>query len=290
MSFAVYAIMRNKDIYEIRSRFLSVLPAQNSLPRRYRTVLMTTKNDPTGSGPIENREYLVPCICSERMNASEKRSFTLRLKSNPNLPCDSVDCPYGAIRDYLALCPHPFGVEGKDLRFMRSRVTRGELGFTQGNMGEHTMQGIANRMNDLLPEHLKIEKATGHSGRHTGTSIAVNSGVDSSVIAKVSHHKDPRALAIYQKQDEAVRLSTALAIGSSSGRKEEEEEVAVDKEGDEKQMKMGEDDAFLKAWRLGQKRVRETLRQDDDDEDGSDEVPPSTKKKQSTINKFYFYS
>lgn len=71
------------------------------------------------------------------------------------------------------------------------------------------------RLNNRLPEALKMEKVTGHSGRHTLASIAVNSGVDSNHIAKVTHHKDPRALSLYQREDEATRLSAAMAIGAA---------------------------------------------------------------------------
>ena len=183
LCWTVYAAMRTSDVHEIHSHLLTVIPAAKGLPRRYRTVLQTTKNDPDGTGPIANREYFVPCDCLTRLTAAEKRSFTMKVKANPDHPCEFPTCPF---HDYLTLCPSPFGTEGRILKFMRARTTQGNVGFTLGTMGKHKIVEMMARLNSLLPPHLQVARVTGHSGRHTAASIAVNSGVDSSMIAKVT--------------------------------------------------------------------------------------------------------
>eukprot|EP01040_Poterioochromonas_malhamensis_P010433 gene10433-11350_t len=285
--WTVYAAMRVKDVHEMRSKDLSILNAEKGIPRRFSIVLATTKNDPQGTGPTDNREYLMPCDCMERLDSAGKRSFTLKLKTNPRHQCPFSDCGFNVTQEYLSLCPSPFGEEGRDLRFIRSRTTQGAVGFILANMGEHKLKEIIPRLNKLLPKELQLEKATGHTGRHTAASIAVNSGVDSSIIAKVTHHKDPRALSVYQHQDDKVRLSTALAISKSIKKKvESDEEAFIEKDADDDVEECDEGNAFLQAWRLGQKRFRGVYGESDEDY----EEDASTKKQKKMINNYYIYN
>ncbi len=258
--------MRTSDVHEIHSHLLTVIPAAKGLPRRYRTVLQTTKNDPDGTGPIANREYFVPCDCLTRLTAAEKRSFTMKVKANPDHPCEFPTCPF---HDYLTLCPSPFGTEGRILKFMRARTTQGNVGFTLGTMGKHKIVEMMARLNSLLPPHLQVARVTGHSGRHTAASIAVNSGVDSSMIAKVT----PTALAI----------SEAVSGKPVDFEDDAAEEVGVVVE-PPKVIDGEEENAFLEAWRVGQKRFHGVYHEiDDEDQDG-----PVAKGKKATVNNFTF--
>ena len=85
---------------------------------------------------------------------------------------------------------------------------------------------------------------TGHSGRRTLISAAVNSGVDTSVVALASKHRDPRSLLGYIEPNVNTTLSAAMAIGhivsgdtkrdtielSSSGRLKKRGRVVFDDE------------------------------------------------------------
>ena len=106
------------------------------------------------------------------MDGNAKRSFTIALKKDPKTPCTCNGCPFGICTDYLALCPLPFGEEessgsNKSLFFMRSKTSRRFIKFTKGRVGESTMRGINNDLNEILPEELRMKQVTAHSGRHT---------------------------------------------------------------------------------------------------------------------------
>ena len=111
------------------------------------------------------------------MDGNAKRSFTIALKKDPKTPCTCNGCPFGICTDYLALCPLPFGEEessgNKSLFFMRSKTSRGFIKFTKGRVGESTMRGINNDLNEILPEELRMKRVTAHSGRHTGIQCSV---------------------------------------------------------------------------------------------------------------------
>jgi hypothetical protein len=96
---------------------------------------------------------------------------------------------------------------------MRAKSTRGTIRFIESPLGENTIRKIIPRLNDMLPEDLKLKHATAHCGRHTSASIAVNSGVDPTTVSKVTKHKDPKTLKSYIHQDVSQRLVTASVIG-----------------------------------------------------------------------------
>ncbi len=70
-------------------------------------------------------------------------------------------------------------------------------------------------------------------------------------VRQSSHHKDPRALALYQHRDPAVRLSTSFAISKAVAEAGSEEDNGPDEIVEEE-----EDNAFIEAWRVGQRRAR----------------------------------
>lgn len=217
LCWAVYCGMRNEDIYNIlSSRIQFIEPDPGCSTRRIRTVIPKTKNDPMGTGPEVGREHFLPCLCSDVLSGPAKRKFLSQLQTNIRCPCAVQTCPYGIVNDYLRKSSDAFDSGGKGLRFMRSKTTRGEVKFTLQPMDLHTLAKIIPSLNDLLPDHLKCgRKVTGHSGRHTAASIAVNAGVDSVTVAKTTKHKDPKMLSKYVLEDENKKLSTAKAIGTA---------------------------------------------------------------------------
>ena len=48
-------------------------------------------------------------------------------------------------------------------------------------------------LNMLLPEPLEGDKITGHFGKKTLVTAAVNSGIDATVVALASKHKDSKS-------------------------------------------------------------------------------------------------
>lgn len=96
------------------------------------------------------------------------------------------------------------------------------------------------------------------------------------------------SLAVYQHQDDKVRLSTALAISTSIPKKvESNEEAFIEKDADDEDVgECDEGNAFLLAWRLGQKRFRGVYGESDEDY----EEDLSTKKQKKMINNYYIYN
>ena len=68
---------------------------------------------------------------------------------------------------------------------------------------------------------MQIDRPTGHSGRHTFNSNALNSGVDAQVVAKASKHKDVNCVQKYYRETTASKLLPALCIVDGSDREEE---------------------------------------------------------------------
>jgi hypothetical protein len=62
---------------------------------------------------------------------------------------------------------------------MRAITNGGMPKFILGAYGEHSMRLIPKQWNDILPESYRVDKPTGHSGRTTGVSLAMNNGGDS---------------------------------------------------------------------------------------------------------------
>ena len=74
------------------------------------------------------------------------------------------------------------------------------------------------RVNDSLPDDMKVLKPTGHSGRASFVSGAINAGISAEVVSKVSKHKDPKSLKRYHHPDTMSLLSPALAINQTSNK------------------------------------------------------------------------
>ena len=78
------------------------------------------------------------------------------------------------------------------------------------------INGIRNAftvLNMLLPESLQGDKITGHSGRNTLVTAAVNSGIDATVVALTSKHKDPKSIMGYIEPNVNTAMTASMAIG-----------------------------------------------------------------------------
>jgi hypothetical protein len=101
-------------------------------------------------------------------------------------------------------CPDPFGAEGeeekkenllmKSVPFFRALTSTGARIPKKNPLGVNMFTKNFKLMNSLLPPELMVEKASGHSGRHTFTTAATEAGCDANLIAASTKHKDPKSL------------------------------------------------------------------------------------------------
>jgi integrase len=68
------------------------------------------------------------------------------------------------------------------------------------------------KVNERLPMHLRLQKPTGHTGRHTFTSAGINAGVDVNIVSLATKHKSSNALKRYAHPEDVIRVQPALKI------------------------------------------------------------------------------
>jgi hypothetical protein len=62
MAVTIFTSMRSKDCHVLRSKGCTFVAGNKDTPRHYCFVLDKTKNDITGSGPVDGRTYLCLCV------------------------------------------------------------------------------------------------------------------------------------------------------------------------------------------------------------------------------------
>jgi integrase len=82
-------------------------------------------------------------------------------------------------------------------------------------LGVHKIRAAFSKINDRLPVHLRIPKATGHTGRHSFTSAGVNAGADVDVVALATKQKSSNALKRYVHREDSIKVLPALKIAKS---------------------------------------------------------------------------
>ena len=71
-------------------------------------------------------------------------------------------------------------------------------------------------VNKRLPEFLQLENPTGHCGRKSMVTLAVNANVSAEVVSLASHHKDPKTLMGYIAPSPLNMMTAGLAIGGAA--------------------------------------------------------------------------
>jgi len=73
VSTRCWTSIRAEDITYLKSKNVQRLNASPEFetPRRWRFVAERLKNDPRGEGPIEYREFVVPCVCLQMLSPSQ---------------------------------------------------------------------------------------------------------------------------------------------------------------------------------------------------------------------------
>jgi hypothetical protein len=216
-----FTALRIEDVEGMKERMVTVKLANKTQPRRIIIVLDKTKNDKTGTGPIAGRTFGLPCTCHLDMDVEETAAFAKQCKGAPKTRCPDL-CPYQIVMDYQEAKPTALVASSKgavvalgEMAFGRMVAARGEeRNLTTYKLGIKEMRKCINRVNARLPEESKIARPTGHSGRTTLVTVAVNEGgVDPTLVAQASKHRDPKTCMGYIRPDEGTLMAAALGVG-----------------------------------------------------------------------------
>ena len=126
----------------------------------------------------------------------------------------------------LAVCGHlqienaaPNLVVSEPLRLWRALTTnRSNRVFTSRPLGENSMREQICKCNLRIPLEPQLENPTGHSGRKTFCSVAVNDNVSALVVAQATKHKDPKTLMGYVSVSDNSLMEASLSIFSAANR------------------------------------------------------------------------
>lgn len=122
MAITIFTSMRSQDCYTLRSKGCTFVPANKDTPRYYSFVLDQTKNDITGSGPVDGRTFLCPCVCMNAMSdEKDKKLFLKDIKKDPLARC-WTPCPFNVIREYLCVIPDSSGIETEAERVLNVKL------------------------------------------------------------------------------------------------------------------------------------------------------------------------
>jgi len=106
------------------------------------------------------------------------------------VPC-ITSCPYNVINISLRECPPP-NEKFPQPSLFRALTSKGSnRTLTCNPLGIHSIRELTRLVNERLPIHLQLTYATGHSGRVTLSSIAMNNNVGSVEVGAATKHKDP---------------------------------------------------------------------------------------------------
>ena len=212
--FTCFTAIRVEDLHQAKTTDLTLTPPSNKNPRNLKLKLLKTKNDPDGTGPVENRTWIVPCCCLEDLEKAAKQKFARQLSANALVPCVS-SCPYNVITLFLRECPPP-NLKYPNPSLFRALTSKGEVRtLTCNSLGIHSIRDFTRLVNERLPAHLQLFKPTGHSGRVTLSSIAMNNNVGSVEVAVATKHRDPKSLLGYIRKDDSSLGAAALGVSNA---------------------------------------------------------------------------
>lgn len=207
--------IRIEDLHRANSSDISRTPPSNKNPRNWKLILLKTKNDPDGTGPVENRTWVIPCCCLVDLKKEEKQRFGRQLKVNPEVQC-IAPCPYHIISLFLRECPSS-NANYTNPSLFRALTSKGiNRTLTCNPLGISSIRDLARLVNIRLPLELQIKNPTGHTGRVTLSSIAMNNNVGSVEVCDATKHKDPKSLLGYVRKDDGSLGAAALGISNAT--------------------------------------------------------------------------
>lgn len=217
--------MRVEDMHNMLSSKTTLEAADKKTARGFKTIVPKTKNDPKGTGPICRRTFFLPCSCLKSLHGNEKAKFQRDLRKDPFVDC-VTHCAFEKLWIYYKMCPDNTGqlsemeIENnimlKPLMFWRVRATTGLRRMITTPIRVENIKDSIKRINLRLPEAHRLSKPTAHViGRRTHITNAVNIGVDPTVIALYSKHRDPKALKGYIDPDNSSLCWSSLSISNN---------------------------------------------------------------------------
>ena len=116
---------------------------------------------------------------------------------------------------FLRECPPP-NVKYPNPSLFRALTSKGMVRtLTCNPLGIHSIRDLTKLVNERLPVHLQLFNPTGHSGRVTLSSIAMNNNVGSVEVAAATKHRDPKSLLGYIRKDDTSLGTAALGVSNA---------------------------------------------------------------------------
>jgi len=126
--------------------------------------------------------------------------------------------PFAAFFSY-----HPFSDRNLSIQYPNPSLLRT---LTCNPLGIHSIRDLTKLVNERLPAHLQLFNPTGHSGRITLSSIAMNNNVGSVEVAAATKHRDPKSLLGYIQKDDTSLGKAALSVSNALKKRGSEFSIA----------------------------------------------------------------
>jgi hypothetical protein len=142
IAVTILTSMRVKDCHYLRSRGCTFVKATVENPRHYCFVLDQTKNDITGSGPVDGRTYLCPCVCMNMIDEKERKLMAKEIRKDLLSAC-WTPCPFNVIRQYLEVVPDAFGTQCENERVINPRLVPHSFLRAQPTIGRRQWSAVS---------------------------------------------------------------------------------------------------------------------------------------------------
>jgi len=75
--FTCFTGIRIKDLHQANTAYVTRTASSTKNPRNWKIQLLKTKNDPDGTGPLENRTWIIHSCCLIDLEKEAKQSFAI---------------------------------------------------------------------------------------------------------------------------------------------------------------------------------------------------------------------
>ena len=124
-------------------------------------------------------------------------------------------CPYSFIDKFHRECPVS-NLKQEVPKLFRALTPKGlNRTLTCFPLEIGKIRDLTRLVNERLPTELQLTNPSGHSGRVSLSSIAINNNVGSIEVAAATKHKDPKSLLGYVRKDDGVLGSAALGVAEA---------------------------------------------------------------------------
>ena len=208
----IFTGYRSEDCHGLNSSGVTFAPQTKKDPRSFKLSMVQTKNDREGNGPQEGRTNFVTCMCvTWTTDPKEKAQLARAIDRDPLHPCTTA-CPFEVVFRYRESLPDKDGSAFEEkqaqleangalrkapVKFFRSIISGKKIGSrfsATENKGISYFSDASKRIETRIPENQRPgtragREVTGHSGRHTHSTLAFRAGADSGDIMQATHHQ-----------------------------------------------------------------------------------------------------